>query len=291
MNHWTSRGTQVFSSRSRFFSRRRISRCWSSASRIWKPSGRPASCACRRSSRCARPWKVPIHRWFTGMSSSSWTRPRISAAALLVNVTARMPSGETFSTWISQAIRCTSTRVLPLPAPATTSMGSWGAVTASRWASFSGSRIGVTSMAAEESSSLVLLADPELDGLVAAADCGARGAALEGARWRDRRRRVAARQAVVEVLLGHEDRRQRRRCPAPRWPRSGQPGSPGTWPQTMASDGLVRAALQAPRASARLAGVATIGPCSRMAASVQATASWRRSRSGSPPRSASSRRR
>ena len=44
-------------------------------------------------------------------------RLRISPAALLVNVTARMLLGEAPSTWISQATRCTSTRVLPLPAP------------------------------------------------------------------------------------------------------------------------------------------------------------------------------
>ena len=45
-------------------------------------------------------------------------RLRISAAALLVKVTARMLCGEAPSTWISHATRCTSTRVLPLPAPA-----------------------------------------------------------------------------------------------------------------------------------------------------------------------------
>ena len=37
---------------------------------------------------------------------------------------------------ISQAARCVSTRVLPLPAPASTSMGPIGAETAARWASF-----------------------------------------------------------------------------------------------------------------------------------------------------------
>jgi hypothetical protein len=49
-------------------------------------------------------------------------RPRISRAALLVKVTARIDQGENCSTWISQAMRCTSTRVLPEPAPASTSM-------------------------------------------------------------------------------------------------------------------------------------------------------------------------
>ena len=50
-------------------------------------------------------------------------RARISAEALLVKVTARMPSGDTHSTSMSHAIRCTRTRVLPLPAPASTRHG------------------------------------------------------------------------------------------------------------------------------------------------------------------------
>ena len=53
-------------------------------------------------------------------------RLRISAAALLVKVTARMLFGEAPSTWMSHATRCTSTRVLPLPAPASTSAGQRG---------------------------------------------------------------------------------------------------------------------------------------------------------------------
>ena len=59
-------------------------------------------------------------------------RRRISAAALLVKVTARMLCGEAPSTWMSQATRCTSTRVLPLPAPASTSAAPSGAATAWR---------------------------------------------------------------------------------------------------------------------------------------------------------------
>jgi hypothetical protein len=42
-------------------------------------------------------------------------RPRISRAALLVKVTARIEWGENCSARISQAMRCTSTRVLPEP--------------------------------------------------------------------------------------------------------------------------------------------------------------------------------
>src|SRR5215207_7980226 len=63
-------------------------------------------------------------------------RERISAAALLVNVTAISPCGETPHSMISHAARWVSTRVLPLPAPASTSIGPTGAETAARWASF-----------------------------------------------------------------------------------------------------------------------------------------------------------
>jgi len=80
------------------------------------------------------------------MPSRLSMRPRISAAALLVKVTANRPSGATPSTSISQAARWVRTRVLPLPAPAMTSNGSAGAVTACRCASFRDSSIGVTSI-------------------------------------------------------------------------------------------------------------------------------------------------
>src|SRR5271170_6464004 len=65
-----------------------------------------------------------------GHPGSPSMRRRISAAALLVKVTARMLCGETPSTWMSHATRCTSTRVLPLPAPASTSAEPSGAATA-----------------------------------------------------------------------------------------------------------------------------------------------------------------
>ena len=57
-------------------------------------------------------------------------RLRISAAALLVKVTARILFGEAPSTWISHATRCTKTRVLPLPAPANTNAAPSGEATA-----------------------------------------------------------------------------------------------------------------------------------------------------------------
>ena len=86
-----------------------------------------------------------------GIASISSMRERISLAALLVNVTARIDQGEKSSARISQAIRCTSTRVLPLPAPATTSALDKGAETASRWGSFSPSRMCVMSKVLFES--------------------------------------------------------------------------------------------------------------------------------------------
>ena len=46
------------------------------------------------------------------------TRSRISAAALFVNVTARMDDGDTLRTCNKYAMRYVNTRVLPLPAPA-----------------------------------------------------------------------------------------------------------------------------------------------------------------------------
>ena len=91
---------------------------------------------------------MPSHSAAPVLPSSFSTRARISAAALLVKVTARIPCGETPSAWISQAMRWISTRVLPLPAPASTSVGASGAVTAARCASFRGLRMGVTSMVA-----------------------------------------------------------------------------------------------------------------------------------------------
>src|SRR5271154_7354908 len=57
-----------------------------------------------------------------------------------------MLCGAAPSALISQAMRWISTRVLPLPAPASTSTGPSGAVTASRWALFSGLRMGERSM-------------------------------------------------------------------------------------------------------------------------------------------------
>ncbi len=63
-------------------------------------------------------WKVDTHmRWATGPISPV-RRSRISAAALLVNVMARIWLGQA-PNWVRiQAMRRVSTRVLPEPAPA-----------------------------------------------------------------------------------------------------------------------------------------------------------------------------
>ena len=60
------------------------------------------------------------------------TRSRISFAALLVNVIARISIGRALPVASSHAIRWVSTRVLPEPAPASTSSGPSACVTASR---------------------------------------------------------------------------------------------------------------------------------------------------------------
>src|SRR4051794_35937544 len=69
------------------------------------------------------------------LPTSSSTRCFISAAALLVNVIARMDPGCAFRSEMSHAIRRVSTRVLPDPAPATTSNGDPSCTTAARWGS------------------------------------------------------------------------------------------------------------------------------------------------------------
>ena len=67
-------------------------------------------------------WNVHTHIAFTTGPTSAATRCFISSAALLVNVMARMAVGGTPS-WMRWAMRWVSTRVLPEPAPATTSSG------------------------------------------------------------------------------------------------------------------------------------------------------------------------
>src|SRR5687767_4902503 len=68
-------------------------------------------------------WNVVSQTPRAPSPSSFSTRSRISPAALFVKVTARMASGAMPQTPISHATRFVSTRVLPLPAPASTSNG------------------------------------------------------------------------------------------------------------------------------------------------------------------------
>ena len=71
-------------------------------------------------------WKVETHMILARLPTRSWTRSFISAAALLVKVIARIEPGWALRSEISHAMRRVSTRVLPEPAPATTSSGRTG---------------------------------------------------------------------------------------------------------------------------------------------------------------------
>src|SRR4051794_25667820 len=82
-------------------------------------------------------WNVDTHILRATGPTSAPTRVFISWAALLVNVMARISNGEMPSFWMRWAMRDVSTRVLPDPAPATTSRGPSTWVTASRWTGLS----------------------------------------------------------------------------------------------------------------------------------------------------------
>ncbi len=82
-------------------------------------------------------WNVLTHMIRARLPTRASTRTFISAAALLVNVIARMEPGWAFRSLTSHAIRRVSTRVLPEPAPATTSSGAPSWTTAARWGSLS----------------------------------------------------------------------------------------------------------------------------------------------------------
>ncbi len=99
----------------------------------WTPAASPSL------RRIFRPvaWKVPIQKGARSGPTVAAIRSFISLAARLVKVKARISPGRAFCSANSQATRVVNTRVLPLPAPATTSTGPSGAMTASRWASFS----------------------------------------------------------------------------------------------------------------------------------------------------------
>jgi len=95
MNQLTCLGTKRSSSSFIALMMRLTADSESAESRIWKPCGSPASFQCARRKRLHSPWKVPIHmpRTFTGNMADS--RACISLDALLVNVTAIRPPGDT----------------------------------------------------------------------------------------------------------------------------------------------------------------------------------------------------
>ncbi len=114
------------------FSRRN----WSSVSRMVKLDASPTWSACRRSIRAHRAWKVPSHRPSAGSPRRVATRSRISRAALLVKVTARTWLGKARLVSRMWANRVVSTRVLPVPAPASTNSGPSTVSTAARCSAF-----------------------------------------------------------------------------------------------------------------------------------------------------------
>ena len=81
---------------------------------------------------------MPIHMPRVLIGVIADRRISISFAALFVNVTARIASGDAWPVASSHAMRVVSTRVLPLPAPARISADACGSVTA---ASCSGLRL------------------------------------------------------------------------------------------------------------------------------------------------------
>src|SRR5436305_6102273 len=90
--------------------------------------------------RAQAEWKVITHMARARRPTSCSTRSRISPAALLVKVMARIWPGCAAPDATRCAIRWVSTRVLPEPAPARISSGPPGCRTASRWGSFRPSR-------------------------------------------------------------------------------------------------------------------------------------------------------
>ena len=93
-----------------------------------------------RRMRTQAEWKVETHISRARGPTSASTRSFISAAALLVKVIARIEPGWAPRWETSQAMRRVSTRVLPEPAPATTSSGVPSWTTAARCGSLSPAR-------------------------------------------------------------------------------------------------------------------------------------------------------
>ena len=97
-------------------------RSWSSSSKMLKSRLSPTRPWWMRSNRAQVAWKVPIHIMWAAEPSSARNRSRISPAALLLNVTARISCGQAPRS-TRRWMRLTRTRVLPEPAPASTHSG------------------------------------------------------------------------------------------------------------------------------------------------------------------------
>src|SRR5919204_763164 len=119
----------------------------------------PSAPPSRRSMRTAIAWKVPTQMPPAVRFSSCSTRPRISRAALLVKVTARISLGSARPRWITRAMGCVSTRVFPLPAREKISSGPSPAVTAARCGGLSPARRSAPRSAADE---IALKSSPSL---------------------------------------------------------------------------------------------------------------------------------
>ena len=109
---------------------------WSSASYIVNELSKPIRSIWRLRILTHIEWKVDTHTPSAPSPTMASTRLRISPAALLVKVIARIFHGDTPHSSIKYAILCTSTLVLPEPAPASTSSGPSVVITASLWQSF-----------------------------------------------------------------------------------------------------------------------------------------------------------
>ena len=104
-------------------------------SRMVKFGFSPTSSAWRRRIFAPMAWNVPSHGMPSATPISASMRSRISRAALLVKVTARISCGRARPEAMRWATRVVSTRVLPVPAPASTSTGPSSASTARRCSS------------------------------------------------------------------------------------------------------------------------------------------------------------
>jgi hypothetical protein len=109
---------------------------WSDGSKMTKSRPTGVRSPSRRKTRVQKLWKVLTHICSSGTETSRWIRSRISSAALLVKVIARMAVGLTPRSSMSQAMRRVMTVVLPDPAPARISSGPSPWVTANRWGGF-----------------------------------------------------------------------------------------------------------------------------------------------------------